>query len=312
MDTYGKLLKAYVKIKQPIEGDILEMKKILVALILILAMFLTACGTTVEDTVREINPEAYAMYVNAIQSLEEATALDVDVQMIMMVEGAFNQQVMGSVTKIAHSETEVDMGIDVTVSMFGEFNRIEAFLTDGILYTEIEGEIIEQPMTVEEAMQQASVTSPFVIFPEEAILSASIDGGTIPDLELDLGEEFEGDFSILASDIRLEFELDVDALGDIRAAFAESFSDLQGAQITLDEVSVAAVVSAADERLLQTEVVATATLLYGGQESEIRYIFAMIVNSMDEEEVEINFPTFITGEPEEPNYGNGEEPEPNE
>ena len=128
--------------------------RVLAALMaLVLAFGLTACGGGKEQTPQEV-------YAAALAKMSELSSMDADIDLTMnMTDGTDSMDItmaMGMKVQDLNKDTmAMDMSMDV--SLMGMTMTIQAYYADGYYLMDMMGQKVKYAMSMEEAIEQASV-----------------------------------------------------------------------------------------------------------------------------------------------------------
>lgn len=201
-------------------------KKICAVLLAALMVFaLAACNAP--ETLRTV----YQIYTRANEAMKSVDSLlmDISVDMRMEVMGqSMDVTMTGTAAEVIRSETDIDMRMEMSTSVFGQELGITAYFKDGVYYMDSMGQKVKMAMSVADMMKQSNTEA--FMFPESAVKESSV-------TDKDGGKE-------------ISFSLDGAALDDMlmqQMAGMDALLDL-GADLSIGDVSLRAVVDK-DERL---------------------------------------------------------------
>lgn len=161
------------------------MKKI-IAIIICLTLFtvlFAGCDS-------QQNKEAYDLYQSMNTAMKDVKSLDMDINVLMDITAAgstISTVTEGNMKQIMKSAADVDMAMNLVVSMMGTNTPTIAYYTGGIYYFEVSGMKMKMPMSLEDALQQSGGVET-LNFPESAIKDCKItdvDDGKKIELTLD-------------------------------------------------------------------------------------------------------------------------------
>jgi len=124
---------------------------------------------------------ALDLYNKANAALRNIDSVEMEMDMDMTIEAdgeTINMQIVSNIRQVMRSETDIDMAMDMKMSMLGMDINTKMFFRDGLLYTEMMGQKIKAPMPIEEAMAQANTD--MIDFPEAAVkdmAAKDVEGG---------------------------------------------------------------------------------------------------------------------------------------
>ncbi|MCL2577355.1 MAG: hypothetical protein FWE27_04815 [Defluviitaleaceae bacterium] len=173
------------------------MKKIKISLlILVMAMLFASCtpetgetqtgGNATNVETQGTNNEtpsvdgeqrsAYEIYLLASEKLDNVDSMIMDSRTVMNMnmDGETTEMIMDAVIEmVVHSETDIDMRMVSTTKADGMEMPSEVYFRNGIMYMDMMGMQMKMPMPLEDMLEQLQ-GSGALVFPEEAVLSASM------------------------------------------------------------------------------------------------------------------------------------------
>jgi hypothetical protein len=198
---------------------------------IILVVALSACGAGGQgsggasdaegESANSVGGDAYALYTNAAEALQDADGyeMDMNIKMAMDIAGQSTSTDITSHFVINDPAGNIEMKSEQSMSVLGQDMDNTTYIKDGSLYTETLGQKIKMSMDDEMLKAQASNV---VVFPEDAIIDEKID-------DADGGK-------------KISFTLKGEAMADFVKKQMAGAGDVEGVDMSFGDAEISALI----------------------------------------------------------------------